>query len=411
MNWVILEVQAACPSFGIAAEPLHKESESPDMLQNIIALAPEETAKRCLDWMAFMENDVEFWPFGGLVHQKNHWARVLVLAMTIGASEGFSPADLDALAMAAAFHDTRRKDAWLDTGHGFRAAEHYHACCESLGLEFDPRTYLAIQWHDQDDIEGLARVSAWDAENGLRDGWNASAADIYRVFKDSDGLDRLRLSEQALDPSYLRLEVSKGLVPFEWELLHASQDRSTWEHDEPLDPRRYLVVVDVQHDFVDGSLGTPEAREALPRMVEKVLGFEGTVLFTKDTHTDRYLQSLEGRNLPVEHCIAGSWGWEFAHEELVSFQAAHDGAVYLKGAFGSPDLSRDLEMANAWKPIESIEFIGLCTDICVVSNALLVKAKLPQVPIAVDASCCAGVTPQAHEAALATLASCQVQVL
>ena len=174
--------------------------------------------------------------------------------------------------------------------------------------------------------------------------------------------------------------------------------------------RNYLVVVDMQHDFVDGALGTPEAQAIAAGVTQAARGFDGTVVFTKDTHYSDYLQTQEGRNLPMEHCIHGTHGWELM-EDLQAVRDERDSFVFEKTTFGSLDLAMWLAEENVAEPIESIELIGLCTDICVVSNAMVIKAWIPEVPISVDASLCAGVTPAAHEAALATLASCQVKVL
>ena len=171
-----------------------------------------------------------------------------------------------------------------------------------------------------------------------------------------------------------------------------------------------LVVIDMQHDFIAGSLGTPEARAILDGAVEKVRSWNGPIFYTLDTHNADYAETQEGRRLPVPHCIKGTDGWRVP----AALQAALDeqGAVaYEKPAFGSPRLAQDLAARHAANPIARIELIGICTDICVVSNALLIKAFLPEVPVAVDARLCAGVTPAAHEAALATMASCQVEIL
>ena len=169
---------------------------------------------------------------------------------------------------------------------------------------------------------------------------------------------------------------------------------------------KILIVVDMQKDFVDGSLGTKEAEAIVDAAVEKVRGFDGRVIFTRDTHHADYLETQEGKNLPVPHCIEGTEGWEI----VPALRPFAEGAeVYDKGTFGSTRLARDLA-ANADR-IDSIELIGLCTDICVASNALLLKAFMPEVPIRVDSACCAGVTPEKHLAALETLRSCQVGVL
>ena len=173
--------------------------------------------------------------------------------------------------------------------------------------------------------------------------------------------------------------------------------------------KRYLIVIDIQNDFVTGSLGTPEAEAIVEPATAKARDFDGEVVFTKDTHGEDYLESQEGRNLPVPHCIKGTWGWELV-DELEAVRRERGARVFEKVTFGSTDLAEMLAAENAEEPIESIELIGLCTDICVVSNALLLKAFMPEVPIDVDASCCAGVTPEAHEAALATMRSCQIEV-
>lgn len=171
----------------------------------------------------------------------------------------------------------------------------------------------------------------------------------------------------------------------------------------------YLIVVDMQNDFVDGALGTPEACAIVDAVVEKARTFPGRIIFTQDTHGADYLETQEGRNLPVEHCIEGTRGWELV-DALAALQRERNLPVYRKGAFASIELARDLARANEEQPIERIELVGLCTDICVVSNALAIKGFLPEVPIVVDARCCAGVTPDAHESALATMASCQVAI-
>lgn len=173
---------------------------------------------------------------------------------------------------------------------------------------------------------------------------------------------------------------------------------------------KYLIVIDMQNDFVDGALGTPEAQTIADAVVEEAKSFDGTVAFTLDTHGEDYLSSQEGANLPVPHCIKGTPGWQLI-PALDSVAHERNARIFEKPTFGSTDLAAWLQAENATNPIESIELVGVCTDICVVSNALLIKAVLPEVPLVVDAALCAGVTPAAHEAALATMRSCQVQVL
>ena len=171
----------------------------------------------------------------------------------------------------------------------------------------------------------------------------------------------------------------------------------------------YLIVVDMQKDFVDGPLGSSEARAMLPALVQKVRSFPGQVLFTKDTHYSDYLKTQEGRLLPVVHCVKGTPGWELM-PELREFASEKDCTLIEKPTFGSEKLAALIKEACAKDEVESVELAGLCTDICVISNALLIKAVATELPVSVDASCCAGVTPAKHAAALEILQSCQVMV-
>lgn len=172
---------------------------------------------------------------------------------------------------------------------------------------------------------------------------------------------------------------------------------------------KYLIVVDVQNDFVTGSLGAKEAVQIIPEVLRKVKNFEGIVYFTQDTHEVDYLQTQEGKHLPVKHCINGTEGWQLV-DGLKQLQQEKRLHIYQKNTFGCVKLAEELRENHQKKEVESIELIGLCTDICVVSNALLLKANMPEVPIFVDAACCAGVTPESHLAALKTMESCQILV-
>ena len=171
--------------------------------------------------------------------------------------------------------------------------------------------------------------------------------------------------------------------------------------------RKLLVVVDMQNDFIDGSLGTKEA-EAIVDNVVKVIGtYDPKDIFaTRDTHPENYLETQEGRNLPVVHCVKDTYGWQIRDEIA---DAMSEAKIVDKPTFGSTDLADILYARNDKKEIE-IELVGLCTDICVVSNALLLKAKMPEVKISVDSSCCAGVTPETHKAALDTMKMCQIVI-
>ncbi len=168
-----------------------------------------------------------------------------------------------------------------------------------------------------------------------------------------------------------------------------------------------LIMIDIQNDFVTGVLGTKEAQQMLPRLMEKADSFQGEILMTQDTHFENYLETQEGKLLPVSHCIKGTKGWELV-PELEELRQQRKAKVYQKSCFGSIRLAEDLKAAYEEGQLDGVELAGLCTDICVVSNALLIKAFLPEIPVIVDAGCCAGVTVEKHMAALEVMRSCQV---
>ncbi len=173
--------------------------------------------------------------------------------------------------------------------------------------------------------------------------------------------------------------------------------------------KKILIVVDMQNDFIDGALGTAEAVAIVNNAVEKIRGFEGAIFATFDTHFENYMETAEGRKLPVPHCIKGTNGWEL-NEKIAEALAEKNFTQVEKLTFGSVDLP-DLVIKAADGDDFEIELVGLCTDICVVSNALLLKANFPEAEITVDASCCAGVTVDTHNAALATMKMCQINVV
>lgn len=181
---------------------------------------------------------------------------------------------------------------------------------------------------------------------------------------------------------------------------------------------KVLVVVDMQNDFINGSLGTPEAQAIVGNVAKKISEFNGELIcLTKDTHQPNYLDTQEGRLLPVQHCIEGTWGWRVddAIATAVSHAAIDVGkgvSVFQKDTFGSVELCdylADLYIRKKQR-IDEIILVGLCTDVCVISNALLIKAFLPETKITVDASCCAGVTMESHKNALAAMKACQINV-
>lgn len=174
---------------------------------------------------------------------------------------------------------------------------------------------------------------------------------------------------------------------------------------------KYLVVVDVQNDFIDGSLGTQEAQTIVPKVIQKIEEFDGRICATLDTHGKDYGDTQEGRLLPVRHCIEDTHGWRIQDEvDNAIFSSPYYVEIFPKNTFGSNDLGYYLAMKNKYEPIEEVVVIGLCTDICVISNALLIKAFLPETKVTVDASCCAGVSPESHENALHAMKVCQINI-
>lgn len=170
--------------------------------------------------------------------------------------------------------------------------------------------------------------------------------------------------------------------------------------------KKALIVVDMQKDFINGALGTKEAEAIVDNVAEVVKTFDGDVIFTRDTHTDKYMETQEGRNLPVLHCIKDTEGWQI-DRKLASLRTDAM-QIFDKPSFGSVALA---EYLQAQKELESVTLIGVCTDICVISNALLIKAFLPEVEISVIEKCCAGVTPQSHQNALEAMKMCQIKIV
>ncbi len=169
---------------------------------------------------------------------------------------------------------------------------------------------------------------------------------------------------------------------------------------------KLLVVIDMQNDFIDAALGTKEAVAIVPNVQKKISEYKANknpIVFTRDTHQKDYLKTLEGKNLPVEHCIQGTNGWQISSQLDTSASKIIDKPTF--GSFALADYVSSLEN------LEQIEIVGLCTDICVISNALILKAKLPEVPIVCDSSACAGVTPQSHKNALEAMKMCHIKII
>ena len=171
---------------------------------------------------------------------------------------------------------------------------------------------------------------------------------------------------------------------------------------------KILIVVDMQNDFVDAALGSKEAIAIVPNVVEKIKNHNGKIIVTRDTHQENYLDTREGKFLPVPHCIKDTKGWEINPEVLKALENK-DVRYIDKPTFGSVELVKLLAEIADINNLE-VELVGLCTDICVVSNAMLIKANYPEMNITVDAKCCAGVTVESHNAALTTMKMCQIVV-
>lgn len=172
--------------------------------------------------------------------------------------------------------------------------------------------------------------------------------------------------------------------------------------------KKLLVVVDMQNDFIDGSLGTPEAQAIVPKVVDKIRNWDGAVWCTADEHDeDTYLSTKEGQKLPVLHCIDGTHGWLIQQDVFDALEKKESVYLTTKHTFGDAELAMELRNLG----FDYIELVGLCTDICVVSNAMLIKSMLPDADIAVDANCCAGSAPEMHKAALQVMNSCQIEII
>ncbi|MCL2487303.1 MAG: isochorismatase family protein [Oscillospiraceae bacterium] len=173
--------------------------------------------------------------------------------------------------------------------------------------------------------------------------------------------------------------------------------------------KKLLLAVDLLNDFVDGALGSPAAQAMLPAAVEKLLAAERNgdmIAFLRDTHEENYLQTLEGRHLPVPHGIRGTHGWQVADAVAAAVDISRYPQIE-KNSFGAAAL---VEFLWELPELEEVELIGICTGICVINNALLIKTFFPQLPVSVDAACCACVSPETHRAALEIMALCHVEI-
>ena len=175
-----------------------------------------------------------------------------------------------------------------------------------------------------------------------------------------------------------------------------------------MEKQKILFVVDMQNDFIDGVLGSEDARAIVPAVAKKIKDFNGEIVFTQDTHLpDRYFQTQEGRKLPIFHCMKNTEGWQINKDVLAAAETKGAYTVFEKSTFASTSITIPIRAAKATE----VEFIGICTDICVISNVMYLKALYPEMKITVDSKCCAGTTPEAHNAALTVMKSCQIDVI
>ena len=263
---------------------------------------PERLRDAYVRWARFLNDEVTFGLDDDGLHTKRHCARVLLLCLLIAEREGLSADEAETLCACAVFHDSRRNDDGLDVGHGARAAAYYRDLSAEAGWAFRPTSYAIMAYHDRDDALGEDEVSksaAMSAEtaHGLAPLPPERAVLLYRAFKDADALDRFRLGDAGFDERYLRTEAARALcddVRKSWRQHRARKSTAA---------ENVLVVVDVQNDFVTGSLGTAEAQAMLPGLVEKACAFAGEVYFTQDTHGGRLSGNAGGaRSSPC--CIA-----------------------------------------------------------------------------------------------------------
>lgn len=176
--------------------------------------------------------------------------------------------------------------------------------------------------------------------------------------------------------------------------------------------KKVLVVIDMQNDFIDGSLGTKEAEKIVGPMVGLINDFDGKIFYTMDTHYEYYLDTLEGKKLPVKHCMVGTPGWQI-NEKVKEALRKKNAVPVTKPTFGSFKLLEEIDKICKQEESKELDITlaGLCTDICVASNALLLRAKYPNTTIRIVSSCCAGVTPESHAAALTTMQMCQMDII
>ena len=170
---------------------------------------------------------------------------------------------------------------------------------------------------------------------------------------------------------------------------------------------KILVVVDMQNDFIDGALGSADAVSIVPAVAKRVEEFDGEVVYTRDTHFEDYLKTQEGKKLPIVHCVKDTFGWQISDK----IPQKENARFFDKETFGSLELVKYLGAENEKEKISEIELVGLCTDICVISNAFLIKAALPECEITVNGDLCRGVTPESHENALSAMAACQIKII
>lgn len=345
---------------------------------------PWEAERIFRRYAQYMYDNVEFLRPSSSIHSTSHCERVLYHALRLG-SMVFGPTDTDALtalAHAAIFHDTRRMDDFLDTGHGARAAVYYTDFCKQHPeIEFHPETAVMMRYHDQPDEKGVKAICkefGSDAERVKR---------LYAIFKDSDALDRRRLGRKGLDPKFLRNPRARTLISEAEKLVEVTTaQQQLMETDRMvsrlMETRKMLMIVDPQNDFIDGSLPVPDAEKAMDALAEYVgasAGIYDHIIVTADRHPAEHCSFKENGGMWPAHCVAGTEGAALRKSLQAALDKLEAGKVtYLyKGndaereeysIFANKASAERISDIICDKGIGLIDICGLAGDICVAAT-------------------------------------------
>ena len=345
-------------------------------------------------WSGFFDGMVEFNRPFSKIHAAEHCRRVLLHALAIGMSEmGDDPEALEILAQASIFHDTRRIDEGFDTGHGARAAAYYGQYCrEHPDMTYHPETALLIRYHDLDDKMGIEAIRKQFGSGAAR------VEKLYAIFKDADALDRPRLGPYGLDPIYLRTSKARDSVDFAKELVANTIDPEAYVqvcHDVAEVMQRFrkmLLVVDAQHDFIDGALPVPaaaNAMDALARYIRQTDGQYTVKVFTADNHPADHMSFVDNGGSWPTHCVAGTWGasiWESllmaandTNGETVVVYKGDNSSTEEYSIFANKKSAAIIDDIIRKNNIVNIDICGLAGDICVAQTLTDGKALYPEI--------------------------------